>query len=184
MLTLSNTDGDFMRIEAAKWGTSGKNGGDVTLKLIDQDIEGDIIIDSISSLTMSLTDGSSYKGAINNANKGTVSLTLSKDSTLTLTGDTYVKSLTDADTSYSNINFNGHKLYVNGTDINTGETAPQSSTEETTSSDTQNTTEPSENNGNNNNQNSQGDNSGQQNPPEPPTDSNGNPQQSPTGDNN
>ena len=39
-------------------------------------------------------------------------------STLTLTGDCYVTSLTDEDTSYSNINFNGYKLYVNGTAIN------------------------------------------------------------------
>ena len=185
----TNTDGDFMRIEAAKWGTSGKNGGDVTLKLSNQDVEGDIIVDSISTLTMSLSDGSSYKGAINNANKGTVSLTISKDSTLTLTGDTYVKSLTDADSSYSNINFNGYKLYVSGTDISTGETVSQLSTEATTSSDTHDNTEPAENtdnnNGNNNNQPPQGNNNGQPNgkPPEPPTDSNGNPQQPPTDEN-
>ena len=177
----TNTDGDFMRIEAAKWGTSGKNGGDVTLKLSNQAIEGDIIVDSISSLTMSLSDGSSYKGAINNANNGTVSLTLSENSKLTLTGDTYVKSLTDADTTYSNINFNGYKLYVNGTDISTGETVVQSATEETTSSNTQNNTEPEENN--NNGQPSQEGNNGQQTPPEPPTNSDGNPQQPPTGEN-
>lgn len=120
---VNSSDGDFMRIEAAAWGTSGSNGGDVTLKLSNQDVEGDIIVDSISSLTMNMTDGSTYKGALNNANKGTVKLTLSADSTLTLTGDTYVKSLTDADSTYSNINFNGYKLYVNGTDISTGATA-------------------------------------------------------------
>ena len=91
--TFTNNDGDFMRIEAAKWGTSGSNGGDVTLKLTNQDVDGDIIVDSISTLTMTLSDGSDYKGTINNANSGTVSLTLSKDSTLTLTGNTYVKSL-------------------------------------------------------------------------------------------
>lgn len=33
-------------------------------------------------------------------------------------GDSYVTSLEDTDTSYSNINFNGHKLYVNGVAIN------------------------------------------------------------------
>ena len=41
-----------------------------------------------------------------------------KSSKITLTGDSYVTSFTDADSSYSNINFNGYKLYVNGTAIN------------------------------------------------------------------
>ena len=35
-----------------------------------------------------------------------------------LTGDSYVTSLTDVDTTYSNIDFNGYKLYVNGNAIN------------------------------------------------------------------
>ncbi|MEE3428058.1 MAG: right-handed parallel beta-helix repeat-containing protein [Ruminococcus sp.] len=182
---VNSSDGDFMRIEAAAWGTSGSNGGDVTLKLSNQDVEGDIIVDSISSLTMNMTDGSTYKGALNNANKGTVKLTLSADSTLTLTGDTYVKSLTDADSTYSNINFNGYKLYVNGTDISTGATASTETEETTQAADTQsstNSTEPAEQSGNNqppeqNGSQPSGNNGNQ--PPELPTDSNGNPQQPP-----
>ena len=59
--------------------------------------------------------GSSFKGAINSENAGEVDLVLDKTSTITLTGDTYVKSLTNADSSNSNINTNGYKLYVNGT---------------------------------------------------------------------
>ena len=47
-----------------------------------------------------------------------ISLSIDSSSTLTLTGDTYVTSFTDEDSSYSNINFNGYKLYVNGTAIN------------------------------------------------------------------
>ncbi|MBR2279302.1 MAG: hypothetical protein IJ903_00025 [Ruminococcus sp.] len=171
----TNTDGDFMRIEAAKWGTSGSNGGDVTLKLSNQDVEGDIIVDSISSLDMSLTDGSSYKGALNNKGTGYVTLKLSKDSKLTLTGDTYVNTLTDEDEDYSNIDFNGYKLYVNGTDIKTGE-----------KSNIEPATKPTENSNSTQNDNQQGqppqgDNNG--NPPEPPTDSNGNPMQPPAGEN-
>lgn len=75
---------------------------------------GSIVVDSISSLTMNLKNGSSFKGTINSANAGTVSLVLDENSTLTLTGDTYVKSLTNANSTNSNINRNGHKLYVNG----------------------------------------------------------------------
>ena len=36
----------------------------------------------------------------------------------TLTGDTYVKSLTNADTTNSNIDLNGYKLYVDGVVLN------------------------------------------------------------------
>jgi hypothetical protein len=35
-----------------------------------------------------------------------------------LTGDFYITSLEDDDTTYSNIDFNGYKLYVNGVAIN------------------------------------------------------------------
>lgn len=44
-----------------------------------------------------------------------ITLKIDSQSKITLTGDTYVTSLEDADTTYSNINFNGHKLYVNRT---------------------------------------------------------------------
>lgn len=56
--------------------------------------------------------------SINKLEFGDLTLNIDSTSTLTLTGDCYVTSLTDEDTSYSNINFNGYKLYVNGTAIN------------------------------------------------------------------
>ncbi len=114
----NDTSGNFLRIQKDSWGKSGNNGGIVTLNLTNQSAAGNIVVDSISSLTMSLKNGSTFKGAINSANAGTVSLSLDNNSTLTLTGDTYVKSLTNADSTNSNINFNGHKLYVNGKAIN------------------------------------------------------------------
>ena len=45
-------------------------------------------------------------------------LQLYESSKIKLTGDSYVTSLNDADSSYSNIDFNGYKLYVNGKAIN------------------------------------------------------------------
>lgn len=111
---LVNNDGDFMRIEAAKWGNSGSNGGNVTLQLNKQSVKGNIVVDSISTLKMSLTNKSSYTGSINKKNKGKVTLTLSKNSSIKLTGDTYVKKLTDEDKTLSNIDLNGYKIYVNG----------------------------------------------------------------------
>ena len=111
--------GAFLRVAAAKWGKSGSNGGTVTLNAKNQKIEGDIIIDNISTLDLSLKEGSEYIGKINNDNSAkSIKLTIDNSSKITLTGDTYVTSFEDEDTSYSNINFNGYKLYVNGKSIN------------------------------------------------------------------
>jgi hypothetical protein len=114
--TIINNDAssNFLRIQKDSWGKSGSNGGVVTLNLTNQSAADSIVVDSISSLTMNLKNGSSFKGVINSANAGTVSLVLDENSTLTLTGDTYVKSLTNANSTNSNINLNGYKLYVNG----------------------------------------------------------------------
>lgn len=112
--TNNDSTGNFLRIQKDSWGNSGSNGGDVTLNATNQKINGNIVVDEISKLTMKLSNNSSFKGAINNSNQGEVNLTLDKTSTITLTGDTYVKSLTNADTTNSNINLNGYKLYVNG----------------------------------------------------------------------
>lgn len=114
--TIVNNDasGNFLRIQKDSWGNSGSNGGTVTLNLTNQKVSGNIVVDEISKLTMNLADGSSYTGAINSENTGEVALTLDKTSSLTLTGDTYIKSLVNADATNSNINLNGYKLYVNG----------------------------------------------------------------------
>ena len=113
----NDSTGNFLRIQKDSWGNSGSNGGDVTLNLTNQEVKGNIVVDSISKLTMKLTNGSTFIGTINNSKEGEVSLTLDKTSSITLTGDTYVKSLTNADTSNSNINLNGYKLYVNGVEL-------------------------------------------------------------------
>ena len=115
----NDTTGGFIRIQAGKWGTSGSNGGDVTLNTNNQIISGNVYVDNISTLEMNLSNGSSYTGTINSENTAkTLSVTLDSSSKLTLTGDSYVTSLKDEDSTYSNINFNGYKLYVNGKAIN------------------------------------------------------------------
>ena len=70
-----------------------------------------------SPLYLTIKSGSTFKGAINSSNSGEVTLVLDKTSSITLTGNTYVKSLTNADSSNSNINLNGYKLYVNGVEL-------------------------------------------------------------------
>ena len=115
----NDTTGNFLRVQKDSWGNSGSNGGDVTLNLTKQKVTGNIVVDSISTLSMSLTNSSSYEGTINKDNSAKmISLTLDKTSKLKLTGDSYITSLNNEDSSNSNIDFNGYKLYVNGDAIN------------------------------------------------------------------
>ena len=103
----------------SEWGNSGSNGGNLTLNATNQELTGNVEVDNISTLTMNLNESSSYTGTINSANTAkSITLKLDSSSKITLTGDSYVTSLEDSDSSYSNINFNGYKLYVNGTAIN------------------------------------------------------------------
>lgn len=115
--TITNNDstGNFLRIQKDSWGNSGSNGGVVTLNLTNQKANGNIVVDSISKLTMNLKNKSSFTGTI--SSEGEVSLTLDDTSSITLTGNSYVKSLTNSDTTNSNINLNGYKLYVNGVEL-------------------------------------------------------------------
>ncbi len=103
---------DFLRIEAAGWGSEGSNGGQVTFTAAKQEFEGNTIVDSISTLNMHLNDGTLYSGAINtDGTAGAVYVDISEDSTWKLTGDSYITSLTcDEDA----IDLNGYTLYVNG----------------------------------------------------------------------
>ncbi len=96
------------------WGSKGSNGADVVLTLSNQDIEGTIRVDSISSLDMTLTDGSKFEGSIVVDTNSSASVTLDnnvyvtieKGSTWTLTADSEVSTLTNNGT----INYNGYTI--------------------------------------------------------------------------
>lgn len=115
----NDTNGKFLRIQKDSWGNTGSNGGTVTLNMTNQKASGNIVVDSISTLTINMTNNSYYEGAINNENTAkSITLKLDKTSKIKLTGDTYITLLDNADTTNSNIDFNGYKLYVNNTAIN------------------------------------------------------------------
>ena len=96
-------------------GSSGTNGGNVNLELINQSITGNIVVDSISELSINLKKSSYLEGIINNSDSARrVVLSLDKSSKIKLMGDSYVSELVDVDTKYSNIDFNGYKLFVDG----------------------------------------------------------------------
>ena len=106
-LTLSD-DGSLLIVSAGRWGKDGKNGGICTLNAEDQSLTGSVTVDEISSLTMDLKN-SSFTGSI--TGEGEVNVTLDESSTWTLTGDSYISSLSG---STEAIDLNGYTLYVNG----------------------------------------------------------------------
>ena len=119
--TIINNDstGNFLRIKSDSWGNTGSNGGNVQLSLINQKVSGNIVVDNISTLDMSLSSLSYYEGIINGDNQGkSVKLTLDSNSTIKLMGDSYVTSLDNEVENNTNIDFNGYTLYVNGVAIN------------------------------------------------------------------
>lgn len=109
------SDGVFLRVvgnsSSRSWGKSGENGGDVKMSLTDQTVEGDIVVDEISTLDLDMS-GSVLTGAINADNSGgNISVSLDENSTWNLTSDCYISSF---DGDISNINAGEFHLYVNG----------------------------------------------------------------------
>lgn len=96
------------------WGTAGANGAQVVFTADQQELNGDIVVDTISTLTMTLKGNSTFTGTINivdNAQNGTAVsnnavLTIEAGSTWNLTGDCTISSLTNNGT----INFNGYTI--------------------------------------------------------------------------
>ena len=116
-----NNDSEGVLLSVCDDGWSGAD-NIATLKAIDQVLEGLILVGDNSTLTLELTDGSSFTGAISGSivnakgttvstEVGTVNVTMDSSSTWTLTADTYISSFSgDA----SCIIANGYTLYVDG----------------------------------------------------------------------
>ena len=118
-VTLTNNDANAYLLNVTGnsashgWGNAGSNGAQVEFTANDQTLEGDIIVDSISTLDLTLS-GSSFTGTINivdNADGGTTVddnavVTVDEGSTWTLTGDCTLTFLTNNGT----IDFNGYTI--------------------------------------------------------------------------
>lgn len=111
LLTVAGNDG------SRGWGKAGSNGGICIFNASGQALTGDISVDTISKLTMSLNSFSTYIGAVNSdgTKAAALSVTLDSNSTWTLTADSYV---TEFNGSLSNVATNGHTLYINGVAAN------------------------------------------------------------------
>ena len=118
-ITNEDAEGVFLRAEAAGWGSEGSNGGHVNLNASNQAINGNILVDDVSTLNLYLKDKSSFEGALNpDGQSGDVYVEIEDGSTWTLTADSYVSGLTVS--KGSAINLNGHKLYVDGKEYKEG----------------------------------------------------------------
>ena len=102
------------------WGQSGVNGADCHFTGISQDMQGDVIWDSISDLDFYLTEGSSLTGAVvddesyaGEGGEGYCNVYVSADSTWTVTGDSTVSSLENEGTI---VDSNGKTVTIQGTD--------------------------------------------------------------------
>ena len=112
-ISMPNTSTLVKAAADSHWGKTGENGGHLTLRTSNQELSGNIMADSISTIALDMTNGSSLVGAVNTDNTAKeVTVKLSKDSNWILTGDSYVKSLNNEDTTGSNIHSNGYKLVV------------------------------------------------------------------------
>ena len=112
-ISMPNTSTLVKAVADSRWGKTGENGGHLTLRTSNQELSGNIMADSISSIALDMTNGSSLVGAVNTDNAAKeVTVKLSKDSNWILTGDSYIKSLNNEDTTGSNIHLNGYKLVV------------------------------------------------------------------------
>ena len=117
-ITNEDNDANLMTISGNSashgWGTAGANGAQVTFTAEDQSLEGNIVVDSISTLDMTLTGNSTFTGTINivdNEEGGTAVannavITVGSNCVWTLTGNCTITSLTNNGT----INFNGYTI--------------------------------------------------------------------------
>lgn len=123
-ITYNNDNEYFLRCSGNNnergWGESGSNGADCDFTAISQDMEGDVIWDSISDLDFYMTDGSSLTGAIvddesfaGNGGDGYCNVYVSKDSTWTVTGDSTVSTLSSEGTI---VDDSGKTVTIKGTD--------------------------------------------------------------------
>ena len=119
-VTLRNEDADayLLRIVGNSashgWGTAGANGAQVEFTADAQTLEGGIVVDTISTLDLTLKNGGSFTGTVNiieNAEGGAAVsdnavVTIESGCTWTLTGDCVITSLVNNGT----IDFNGYTI--------------------------------------------------------------------------
>ena len=148
-VTINNSDSDKVLLSVCDDGwTSSSNSATnaATLSASGQNLSGDILVGSDSSLKLNLSGNSTLSGSISgnitnasgstvSSSVGTVNVTLDSTSKWYLTEDTYISSFSG---KAANVISNGHKLYVNNS-VLSGTTTSDSSTDTSTTTTTTST---------------------------------------------
>lgn len=108
-VTLKGSSGVLLAASADRWGTAGSNGATVKFNAKKQALEGTVSADSVSALSLALTDSSSWTGAVS-GNSGAVNLSLDASSSWNVTADCVLTAFVDADTTFANVKSNGHTV--------------------------------------------------------------------------
>ena len=102
------------------WGESGANGADCLFTATKQEMQGDVVWDSISQLDFYMTDGSTLTGAVTddesnagNGGDGYCNLYIGEGCTWTVTGDSTLTGLSNSGTI---VDEKGNAVTVKGTD--------------------------------------------------------------------
>ena len=99
---------DFLTVEAAGWGRDGSNGGHAFFTAKNQIMEGVITVDEISSLELTLAEGTVFTGSI--ISDGETDVIIEEGAVWILTADSYIDSLE----LLGSLDLNGYSLYVDG----------------------------------------------------------------------
>ena len=109
---LASSGRTLIEVTSGRWGKSGANGGDFTFTAAQQQLTGDITANALSTIALELQAGTQWTGALNPQHTAkSITLSLAKTAVWSLTADSWVTCLQDADTSFANIQSNGHTLY-------------------------------------------------------------------------
>jgi len=108
---ISFGSGTFLNAsQNSHWGTKGENDAEVILNLVNQNIEGDFIVESDSELTINMQN-STIKGKINNNRAASeLKIVMDSSSSIELTGNSYYSSISNEDKTGSNINNGSYSL--------------------------------------------------------------------------
>ena len=102
------------------WGTAWDNGADCLFTAVQQEMEGDVVWDSISQLDFYITDGSTLTGAVTDdetnagdGGEGYCNVYVGEDCTWTFTGDSVLTGLSNSGTI---VDEDGNTVTVKGSD--------------------------------------------------------------------
>ena len=106
LLRVSGNDG------SRGWGEAGKNGADCAVIAKDQQLFGDVVVDALSSVSLTLRGTTAYTGTVNTANTARAAKVILEDGAAwTLTGNAYLTAFTGR---VGGIVTNGYTVFVNG----------------------------------------------------------------------